>query len=200
MKVIIGLGNPGNEFNNTPHNIGFNVIDLCVNFFNISSFENKFCSHVFKTIINNEIILFVKPQTYMNNSGESIKQIVDFFKIDFKNVIIIYDDFDIKIGKFKIKEFGSAGTHNGVKNIVLNMQTNCFKRIRIGTKPNNIVDIKTYVLSQINKQDQIILNNICNIVMNVVIDYINNMQFDKIMQKYNFLYKNTIIANSLNNK
>ena len=123
MKLIIGLGNPGNEYKNTRHNIGFEIIDKFAQKHNLSINKKKYNGVYEETFIYNQKVILLKPQAYMNLSGEVVKKFIDFYKIDIKEILIINDDLDLEIGKFKLKQKGSSGGHNGLKNIEQNIGT-----------------------------------------------------------------------------
>ena len=127
------FGNPGKEYENTRHNAGFITIDKLANKLNIDMNKNKFDAIIGEGRIGTEKIFLVKPQTYMNLSGNSIKQILDFYKLDLEDLIVIYDDIDIELGKIRVKKDGGPGTHNGMRNIVSMISSENFKRVRVGT-------------------------------------------------------------------
>ena len=122
MYLIVGLGNPENEYANTRHNMGFDVINKIAQKNNIAINKSKFKALYETAIIQNKKVILVKPQTYMNSSGESVREIVEFYQINPDEIIIIYDDIDIALGKIKIRPFGSSGTHNGMRNIIANIK------------------------------------------------------------------------------
>ena len=133
MKLIVGLGNPGKEYENTRHNIGFMVID---NYLKNEKFKTKFNGMYLKKVINNEEVIFLKPLSYMNLSGEVVKKYVNYFKINLSDLLIISDDLDMPCFKIKLKYKGSSGGHNGLKNIIQNINTEEFKRLKIGISNN----------------------------------------------------------------
>ena len=184
MKLIVGLGNPGKEYENTRHNIGFMALDKLSQSLNINIDKNKFDGLYGEKIINDEKILFLKPQTYMNLSGEVVRKYVDFFKIKIEDILIINDDLDLPLGKIKIKFQGSCGGHNGLRNIEQHLSTDKYKRIKIGISNNKLFDTKDYVLSKFNKEELEILNKTIDIIPQIFDDYIN-YSFDKVMSKYN---------------
>ena len=148
------FGNPGKEYEKTRHNVGFRAIDELAEALSISMSKNKFDAIIGEGIVNGEKVMLVKPQTYMNLSGSSISQIIDFYKIESQDIIVIYDDIDIELGQIRIRKFGSPGTHNGMRNIVNMLATEKFPRIRIGTgKPKFETDLANYVLSPMSKED-----------------------------------------------
>ena len=118
MKLIVGLGNPGKEYENTRHNIGFMILD---NYLKDAVWTNKYKGLVTTLNINNDKVIFLKPVTYMNLSGESVREIVNFYKINIEDILIIHDDLDLSLGKIRIKKNSSDGGHNGIKSIINNL-------------------------------------------------------------------------------
>lgn len=155
MKIIAGLGNPTREYEGTRHNIGFSVIDKLAEQYNISMTEKKHKAICGKGIIEGEKVVLLKPQTYMNLSGESIGEAVNYYKVDpEEDLIVIYDDIDLDVGRLRIREKGSAGGHNGMKNIIAHLGTEVFPRIRVGVgaKPKGS-DLADYVLGRFPKEE-----------------------------------------------
>ena len=147
MYIIVGLGNPTKEYNNTRHNIGFDVIDKLADMYSISVLEKKHKALVGKGIINGQKVILAKPQTYMNLSGESVRELVDYYKIDEETeLIIIYDDISLDVGQLRIRKKGSAGGHNGIKNIIAHLNSNEFDRLKIGIGRGKN-ETKDYVLT-----------------------------------------------------
>lgn len=181
MKLIVGLGNPGKEYENTRHNIGFMVID---NYLKNEKFKTKFNGMYLKKVINNEEVIFLKPLSYMNLSGEVVKKYVDYFKINLNDLLIISDDLDMPCFKIKLKYKGSSGGHNGLKNIIQNINTEEFKRLKIGISNNLNIDTKSYVLSKFNQEELEKLHKKFEITNNIINDFIN-LDFEKVMSKYN---------------
>ena len=189
MKLIVGLGNIGREYDNTRHNIGFNALDYILNKYNIDVDKNKFDGYYTKTIISDEQVILLKPAKYMNLSGEVVRKYVDFFKIDIDDILIISDDLDQEVGNFKLKQKGSSGGHNGLKDIEKHLGTDKYKRLKIGISNNKYMDTKDYVLGKIPKEDKEKLEKIYELVPSIVEDFIK-YDFDTLMSKYNG-YKNT---------
>lgn len=162
IYLIVGLGNPDIQYIKTVHNIGFLFVDYLVSFLAFPEYKlhSKFNALYTEKIINNNKFIIIKPQTYMNLSGQAVQQFVSFYKIKIENVFVIHDDIDIKPNNVRIKQGGSSGGHNGIKNIDLMLGTNNYWRIRIGVgRPeNNSIPISDYVLSNISN-DQIENNN-----------------------------------------
>jgi len=181
LKLIVGLGNPGKEYENTRHNIGFMVID---NYLKNEKFKTKFNGMYLKKVINNEEVIFLKPLSYMNLSGEVVKKYVNYFKINLSDLLIISDDLDMPCFKIKLKYKGSSGGHNGLKNIIQNINTEEFKRLKIGISNNLNNDTKSYVLSKFNQEELEKLHKKFEITNNIINDFIN-LDFEKVMSKYN---------------
>lgn len=132
MKLIVGLGNPGKEYENTRHNCGFMAIDYLAQDLGVTINQAKFKGLYAKIKVEGEDVILLKPQTYMNLSGESVSEVMKFFKIDKEDVLVIYDDLDLPVGKIRIRANGSAGGHNGIKSLIAHLNGQDFKRIRIG--------------------------------------------------------------------
>ena len=184
MKLVVGLGNPGKEYSNTRHNVGFMFIDKLLEYYHCDNMKSKLGGLYTETVINGEKIIFLKPQEYINLSGQVIKKYVDYFKINIDDIFVINDDLDLDVGRIKIKSSGSSGGHNGLKNIELHLGTKDYKRLKIGISNNKFIDTKDYVLSKINKEDMDIINNIINLSPKILEDYLN-MSFSDLMTKYN---------------
>lgn len=153
MYLIVGLGNPGDEYRHTRHNVGFDVIDLLSSKYNISVNRIKFRGMYGEGNIMNEKVIILKPATYMNLSGESVAEVVNFYKIPKENIIIVYDDISLEIGRLRIRNNGSAGGHNGIKNIILNLSTEEFSRIKVGVgQPKG--NLVSHVLGKFSKEER----------------------------------------------
>ena len=156
MKLIIGLGNPGKQYAQTRHNVGFDTIDILADKYNISVDTKKHKALCGKGMIEGQKVVLAKPQTFMNLSGESVRELVDFYKIDpEEELIVIYDDISLEPGQLRIRPKGSAGGHNGIKNIIAHLGTQVFKRVKVGVgeKPSRM-DLADYVLGHFSKEDQ----------------------------------------------
>lgn len=159
MFVIVGLGNPTSEYEGTRHNVGFDVIDALADKYNISVTERKSRAFCGKGIIAGQKVILVKPQTYMNLSGESVRGIVDFYKVDPEaEMLVIYDDVSLDVGQLRIRKKGSAGGHNGIKNIIQHLGMDTFLRIKVGVgeKPKHY-DLADYVLGRFSKEEREIM-------------------------------------------
>ncbi len=161
--LIVGLGNPGKEFKNTPHNLGFEVLDIIkkkYGFFKLKASEKKFQGEIFEKNNRENKILLLKPQTFMNNSGIAVKKVVDFFKIKTQNILLVYDDLNIDFGKIKFKKGGRSGGHKGVESIIDSLKTNELARIKIGTGPISDQLKKEFVLKKFDEENQKIINKV----------------------------------------
>ena len=184
MKVVIGLGNPGKKYEKTRHNIGFIVVDSLRKKLNINDEREKFQALVSEKNIDGEKVIFLKPQTFMNLSGNSVIEIVNFYKLDpKKDIIVIYDDMDLSFGDIRIREKGSSGGHNGIKSIISHIGEE-FIRIKcgIGAKEKDAVE---HVLGEFNQTEQKDLDEILEKINNCVIEMLSVQNLDRIMQKYN---------------
>ena len=167
MYLIVGLGNPEIEYANTRHNMGFDAINHLSRKLNINVNKEKFKGIYGDTILNGEKVILLKPQTYMNLSGESIIQFKQFYKIPPENIIVIYDDIDVDVGKIKIRKKGGPGSHNGMKSVVKELKSEDFPRIRVGIgKPMFKEMMIGYVLEKLNGEEKEILNESTKIAAN----------------------------------
>lgn len=154
LYVIVGLGNPGNKYENTRHNVGFRAIDAISKKYGIKVDRVKYKAIVGEGEIGGEKVLLVKPQTFMNLSGESVREIVQWYKLPVENIIVIYDDVDIAVGTVRIRPSGSSGTHNGMKSVIYQLQADRFPRIRIGIgKAPDGWDLADYVLGNFTNEE-----------------------------------------------
>lgn len=155
MKLIVGLGNPGKKFDRTRHNVGFEVIDKCQNNLNIELDQAKFKGAFGFKKVGNDKVFLLKPLTYMNLSGESIVPLMNYFKMDKEQLLVIYDDLDLPAGKIRLRQKGSPGGHNGMKSIVQHLGTDQFNRIRVGIgRPEPGTAIPDYVLGTFPPDDR----------------------------------------------
>ncbi|MBQ6727633.1 MAG: aminoacyl-tRNA hydrolase [Clostridia bacterium] len=187
MKIIVGLGNPDDKYKNTFHNLGFMAVDKVAEELNLSFNKEKCRAKIAETKINGEKIVLVKPQTYMNLSGESIRELVAFYKTDTTDLLVFCDDFDIAEGEIRIRATGSGGTHNGLKNIVANLGTENFNRVKIGFKNLKRVNIPLIdlVLSGIRGEDKEIFDKVIDRAGKIGVDFAKGENIEKLMQKYN---------------
>lgn len=189
VKMIVGLGNPGSKYNDTKHNIGFMAVDRIVKNLDVNFTEDKnFKAEIGSDFINGEKIYFIKPNTFMNNSGIAVKALLTYYNISIKDMIIIYDDLDMEVGKIRFRQKGSAGGHNGIKSIIAHLGTQEFDRIKVGIgRPNGRMTVINHVLGKFDKNDEIMISNTLDKVDNAVNYYLQTNDFQKTMQKYNGL-------------
>lgn len=181
MKLIVGLGNPDKEYDKTRHNVGFIVID---NYLGSVNWSNKFNALYCEKVINGEKIIFVKPLTYMNNSGNAVGEFVRYFNIDNKDILVIQDDLDLNVGDYKLKMHSSSGGHNGIKSIIASLGNQDFPRLKVGigsVKKDEVID---YVLGKFSKSELEVLNELFNTFDKIINSFINE-GIDKTMNVYN---------------
>lgn len=159
MKLIVGLGNPGKVYTNTYHNIGFELIDVMTKKLGVSLNKSKGNALYCQTKINDEIVFFIKPLTYMNLSGQAVKYFANFYKVSPEDIVVICDDIDLPKGTSRYREKGSGGTHNGLKNIVHELKSENFKRVKIGVGFDKTIDLKDFVLSKIDEESKNIISS-----------------------------------------
>ena len=182
MKLIVGLGNPEKRYEKTRHNCGFRAIDYYAKKNNLT-FKSKFKGLYCEQVVNNEKIILLKPQTYMNLSGESVREIVKFYNIDINDILVIYDDVDFEVGKFKLRRGGSSGGHNGINNIIDLLKTQNISRLRMGISKNNI-PLMDYVLGKFSSEENEKIESILPVISNIINDFsVHNI--DELMEKYN---------------
>lgn len=185
MYLIVGLGNPESDYSKTRHNMGFNVINMLSKELNIEVNKNKFKGIFGIGVINGEKLFLLKPQTYMNNSGESLIEIMNFYKITPEKIIVIYDDVDVEPGNIRIRKNGSAGTHNGMKSIIEYIGTENFCRIRVGIgKPKGNIDMISYVIGYVSDEEMDEMQKGVEKAKDAIIEILNN-GIDSAMNKYN---------------
>jgi len=184
MKLVVGLGNPGREYEKTRHNIGFITIENYADKLGVLINKSKFNGLYGETLIDGEKVILLKPQSYINLSGEVIRKFVDFYKINISDILIIHDDLDLNVGTYKVKQKGSSGGHNGLKNIELHLGTQEYKRIKIGISNNKNIDTKDYVLGKLSKEESDKLDLVETEVLKILDDYFK-VSFSDLMAKYN---------------
>lgn len=154
MKLIVGLGNPGRKYEKTRHNCGFMVVDELARQLNIPVDQNKFQGLYGKGKVGGEDVVLLKPQTYMNLSGDSMIHFMNYFKIPVEDIIVVYDDLDLPVGKIRLRTKGSPGGHNGIKSIVGHLKTQNFNRIRVGIDRDKFIPVVDYVLGKFTKEQE----------------------------------------------
>lgn len=185
MKLIVGLGNPGLQYATTRHNIGFEAIDSLAQVHNINVQKNKFKSFIGEGTIKGEKIILMKPQTYMNLSGEALKACMEWHKLTKDDIVVIYDDTSLELGQLRLRKTGSSGGHNGIKNIIAHLGTQDFMRIKIGVgeKPPGW-DLANYVLSRFSEEEMKIVCPRLNDVVKAI-EFIITQGVDRAMNQYN---------------
>ena len=159
MKLIVGLGNPGDKYKNNRHNIGINVVSSLLKNLNAPTLSKKFNSEYIGVNMGGEKTIIMMPQTFMNNSGQAVREVVDYYKIETEDILVVVDDKDLDIGKIRIKSNGTSGGQNGVKSIIQHLGTENFHRMKIGVgQPKPGKDTADYVLSDFSKEQQEIIN------------------------------------------
>ena len=184
MFVIAGLGNPGKKYEKTRHNMGFLVIDRIAEKCGIDVSRIKHRALVGDGIISGRKVLLVKPQTYMNLSGESIGEIMGYYHVEPENLIVIYDDFDIDMGSLRIRKKGSAGSHNGMKSVIAHVGSQDFPRVRVGIGSSGDRDWKDFVIGRVGKKEQDILKDAVDRAADAVISILEE-GIDRAMNRYN---------------
>lgn len=186
MFIIVGLGNPTKEYNNTRHNIGFDVIDVIAEELGISVLEKKHKALLGKGVLEGQKVILAKPQTYMNLSGESIRELVDYYKADeTTELIVIYDDISLDVGQLRIRKKGSAGGHNGIKSIIQHLGHQEFLRIKmgVGEKPKGY-DLADYVLGHFKKEERVQMDESCKTALEAIKLMVKE-ETDQAMNLYN---------------
>ena len=181
--LVVGLGNPDKKYVNTRHNVGFEMIDVLASYANIKVNKVKCKALIGEGRIGGTSVILAKPQTYMNLSGESVMELCNYFKIPFENIIVMYDDISLDVGKIRIRQKGSAGGHNGMKNIIYHIQSDEFPRVRFGIGAP-VGDLANYVLSNFSKDEIKVLIESARNVPDIIESIING-DILKAMNKYN---------------
>ncbi len=185
MYLIVGLGNPEDDYSNTRHNMGFDVINKLAEEYKIQINKSKFESLYGMGEINSKKVIIIKPQTYMNLSGESVIKFKKYYKISNKEIIVAYDDMDLELGSIRLKSKGGPGTHNGMKSLVENLNTEDFIRVRVGIgKPENKEDTINYVIGKIPQKESSILDESTSKAKDSIIEILKN-GIDFAMNKFN---------------
>lgn len=185
LKVIVGLGNPGREYDRTRHNIGFMIIDELAEHLMISLDKTKFNGIYGVGTVKGEKVILLKPLTYMNLSGESLKPLMSYYDVSPEDILVIYDDLDLPSGKVRLRTKGSAGGHNGIKSIVQHLKTQEFNRIRVGIdRPTNGMKISDYVLGKFTNEEMVDMKEAIDKSIKASEDWIHT-PFLEVMNRYN---------------
>ena len=184
--IVCGLGNPGSKYETTRHNVGFIAVDLLAEKAGAGRLTKTKCKAVYGTCtIAGKSVLLMKPQTYMNLSGEAVRDMMQAFSVPAERLIVVFDDADLAPGRIRIRKNGSAGTHNGMRNIVKMLNTTDFVRVRVGIKKETPMALVDFVLSNVSEEDHAILDKTHDDVACAVFDFVNGVDIDRVMQKYN---------------
>lgn len=179
----MGLGNPGDQYANTRHNIGFQVIDAIADSYTVH-FKSKGKSHIGTFFLDGEKILLIKPQTFMNLSGESVLDLVDYYDLDIEDLLIIYDDIDVDVGKMRIRQKGSAGTHNGMRSVIYHLKSDEMPRIRVGIGKEDNIPLDKYVLGRFTSDELPIVKEIIEKASKAALCFVKE-GINLCMNKYN---------------
>ncbi|TSO25802.1 aminoacyl-tRNA hydrolase [Lactobacillus sp. LL6] len=185
MKIIAGLGNPGKKYDRTKHNTGFMALDNYLEKNNLTLDKDKFDGKWTKQKINGEDVVLLEPQTFMNDSGKSVAQVANFFKVKPEDVLIIQDDMDMPIGKIRIRANGKSGGHNGIKSIIRDLGTEKFNRLKIGIRHPEKTSVVSWVLTPFDKDQQKLMDDAFNTSEGIIDDFINGHDSQYLMNKYN---------------
>lgn len=185
MKIIAGLGNPGQKYDKTKHNTGFMTMDHYLDEKGLSLDKDKFEGLWTKQKINDEDVILLEPQTYMNESGRSVSQVANFFKVDPEDILIIQDDMDMPIGKIRIRANGKSGGHNGIKSIIRDLGTEKFNRLKIGIRHPKNATVVSWVLTPFNDEQQKLMDDAFDTSVKIIDDFIAGRDSQYLMNKYN---------------
>ncbi len=189
IKLVVGLGNPGKQYNNTRHNMGFMVIDEIAKRLDVFKWKERDGALYFDTHIDMARVIFIKPQQYINLSGDVMIKFVRYLDIKTEDILVVSDDLDLPIGSIKLKEKGSSGGHNGLKNIESQLGTNEYRRIKIGISNDKDMDTKDYVLGKLSIKEQKELKPVIDMAADAVLASFHT-PFNELMSKYNTRIKN----------
>ncbi len=184
IKLVVGLGNPGKKYSNTRHNMGFEVLDNIAKKLGVTKWKQRYGGLYFDTYIDMSRVIFLKPQNFINLSGDVMIEFVHFFDIKIEDIIVISDDLDMPLGTIKLKLKGSSGGHNGLKNIEAQLHTSEYKRIKIGISNDKSIDTKDYVLGKLSKEEKKILKPVIEKASEAVLSSAIT-PFSVLMNKYN---------------
>jgi PTH1 family peptidyl-tRNA hydrolase len=184
MKLYVGLGNPGRQYENTRHNVGFKVLKAFAEKTGLQFDQRKFKARYGRIVLNGEEIICLLPQTYMNLSGEAVRDFVHYFKIDIRDILVVYDDMDLPCGRLRLRQKGSAGGHNGMKSILSLLNSEEIKRMRVGVSRPEYADKKDYVLGKFSPEEKKIMKEAFDRAAQALIDF-SSRDFSEVMNVYN---------------
>lgn len=185
MKLIVGLGNPGKKYENTRHNTGFAVIDRTLAKLNVELDKNKFNADYTMINRNGEKIYILKPLTYMNLSGEAVVPFMKYFGIEPEDLVVVHDDLDLPVGKIRLRQSGSCGGQNGMRNIIDLLGDSNIKRIRVGIGKDPLIPVVDYVLGKTKKEDLEVYNQALDKASDALIYWLDHDDFSKAMSNFN---------------
>ncbi|MDO4431714.1 MAG: aminoacyl-tRNA hydrolase [Aerococcaceae bacterium] len=186
MKLVIGLGNPGEKYDRTRHNIGFDVVDKWLEMHQLKMTDQKFRADFTVAHVSGEKCLFVKPYTYMNLSGEALLPLMSYYGVAMEDVLVVYDDLDLEPGRIRLRQSGSSGGHNGIKSIIEMLGSSDFKRIKIGIgRPQQGRKVVNHVLEPFELDDRIAVDNAIDVAIQVINDWLSGKIFIDVMNHYN---------------
>lgn len=185
MKLIVGLGNPGKKYENTRHNTGFAVIDRTLAKLNVELDKNKFNADYTMINRNGEKIYILKPLTYMNLSGEAVTPFMKYFGIEPEDLVVVHDDLDLPVGKIRLRQSGSCGGQNGMRNIIDLLGDSNIKRIRVGIGKDPLIPVVDYVLGKTKKEDLEVYNQALDKASDALIYWLDHDDFSKVMSNFN---------------
>lgn len=189
MYIVAGLGNPGAEYSRNLHNLGFMTIDKLAEKYGVKFEKSGFSAKYSIINVNGVKVMFIKPQTFMNLSGVALRAAASYYKVPTENIIVAYDDVDIPIGSVRIRQSGSAGTHNGMRSIVSELGSTEFPRVRIGIKPDRHVELINYVLSDVRAEDASDFDSAITAAADAIDEFIKGVPVEKIMCSHNVTKK-----------
>ena len=186
-KLIVGLGNPGDKYFETKHNVGFMLVDQMAKSLNLTFSHDKiFQADIASTFLNGEKVYFVKPTTFMNESGKAVHALLTYYGLDIEDLLVIYDDLDMEVGKLRFRQKGSAGGHNGIKSIIAETGTQEFDRIKIGIgRPQKGMSVVNHVLGKFSEDDYAIILLTLDKVETALNHYLKTNDFEDTMRRYN---------------
>lgn len=186
VKMIVGLGNPGEKYHETKHNIGFMVLDQWARQEQVAFNKSKHQGLYAEFFVGGEKVILVKPQTFMNLSGQCVKPLIDYFKIDIDDVVVIYDDMDLPIGKIRLRQKGSAGGHNGIKSLIQHFGTQTFNRVKVGVgRPLEFETVIQHVLSKFLSLYMDDVNRSIDLTIDAMTYFVRQNDFINTMNKFN---------------
>lgn len=185
MYLVVGLGNPEKKYFNTFHNMGFMAVDRLAEKLGVTFDKGECCAVTAHARVNGQKVIIAKPITYMNLSGKAVQELTHKYKIEKGNLVVVYDDVDIPVGSLRIRKDGSAGTHNGMRNIVQMLSTEDFARVRVGIGKETPMALMDFVLSQLTDDDHTALDPVLDHAADALYDFVHGNPLDQVMQKYN---------------